>query len=249
MTSFGVVVLLVTGPAAAADGDGRVLRPRSPEPLFRQGGVGAADACEGGAVVDDGTAETGYGWVPSAVDGRYVQRFTSAQVGSGDLLEVCVCWTRSRADATVDFEVQVYPDAGGVPALTPVASIPAAATAVPEFPGGAFTTVTLPAGVGWPSDPFYVGVAWNPSADQFFFVCADSSPGTPFVDTFFIDDRADEWGSAADTGDPTFADHRALMVRVVGSGGPIPVPAGGPVAAVLVIGFMAVAGGLLLRRW
>jgi len=40
---------------------------------------GGAD-CPGGLALDDGTAETGYGWIPSVPDGEYVQRARSRRI-------------------------------------------------------------------------------------------------------------------------------------------------------------------------
>ena len=51
-------------------------------PGVRAEGVVAAPSgseCSDGVVLDDGTLETGYGWVPSVIDGRYVQRFERAR--------------------------------------------------------------------------------------------------------------------------------------------------------------------------
>lgn len=213
-------------------------------------GVPAGDACEGGVVVDDGTLETGYSWVPSVVDGRYVQRFERSGLGADQFLrEICVCWTRSRTDADLEFAVELYADAGGEPRLEPTASLAATAVAVPVFPGGAFSTVTIPGG-GWfvPSAVYYVGVRWNPSADQFFFICADRSEGTPVTGGFFTDDRADGWGNILDTSDPIFVGHRAMMIRLQPGPPPGRVPEVGPAGAVALATLLALAGVQALRR-
>jgi hypothetical protein len=213
-------------------------------------GSPVGEACEGGVVVDDGTLETGYGWVPSAVDGRYVQRFERSGLGADRVLrEICVCWTRSRTDADLEFAVELYADAGGEPRLEPTASLAATALAVPAFPGGAFSTVTIPDG-GWlvPTEVYYVGVRWNPSADEFFFVCADRSEGTPVTGGFFTDDRADGWGNLLDTSDPIFLGHRAMMIRLQPGPPPGRVPAVGPVGAAALASLLALAGMLALRR-
>ncbi len=238
----GGLALLLTAAAAAADSRATA----GSVDLGRR----AAEACQGGIVVDDGTLETGYGWVPSVRDGRYVQRFERADLGADQFLrEVCVCWTRTRPDTEVSFRVELYFDAGGEPRMTPAASLEALATAVPAFPDGAFTTVTIPDG-GWfvASPVYYVGARWDASVDQFFFVCADRSAGTPVTGGFFTDDRATGWGDVLNTSDPIFAGHRAMMVRLVGGPPPAKVPAAGPAGAALLVVLTAIAGLAVLRR-
>ena len=100
------------------------------------------------------------------------------------------------------------------------------------------------------TDVFYIGVQWNPSEDEFFFVCADQTPTTPAVDGWFIDDRADGWTSVLETSDPIFDDHRAMMIRARAAEGFYPlVPAMGVFGTafyVLLISSLGVA--LLLHR-
>ena len=95
----------------------------------------------------------------------------------------------------------------------------------------------------------YAGVRWNASVDQFFFVCADHSPETDPVNVFYIDDRADEWGSALDTSDPIFDGHRAIMVRATTrSAADYAVPALGPAGSAALALFLAAAGWFILTR-
>jgi hypothetical protein len=179
-------------------------------------GEDLAPLCADGVVKDDGTVETGYGWVPSVVDGRYVQSFSSTEFAGRKLEEVCVCWLRTRADDSIEFEVQIYRDAGGRPEMHPMATFPARAEAVPQGILGEMYSVDT-GGIVIPWGPIYIGVAWDASADQFFFVCTDKSDETPPVEAFFIDDRADEWASVFETSDPIFIGHKAIIVRAVGS--------------------------------
>ncbi len=85
----------------------------------------AGSDCPGGLALDDGSAETGYGWVPSVPDGEYVQRILFGQLPNRRLESVCICWQRTREDADVDFEVVFYEDAGGQPAAEPYSAVPA----------------------------------------------------------------------------------------------------------------------------
>ncbi len=182
----------------------------------RQDGTITGPGCEDGLVLDDGSAETAYGWVPSAVWGEYVQTFPINPLMSSRLDSVCVCWTRTQADDDIDFEIVVYSGSPGSPASRELFSVPATAADIPQWPDGAFLEVDIP-----PEAPVlgtsthHIGVRWDPSADQYFFLCADQSPGGTPVGGFFRDDRADgQWGSVLDTSDPIFADHHAMMVRV-----------------------------------
>jgi len=188
---------------------------RSIEPSVTVSAMIPGPGCEDGIVLDDGSMETGYGWVSSAVWGEYVQEFPSEELGSTILDSLCVCWTRTREDEDIDFEVVVYKDFSGIPGNAPIMVFPARATHVPVYGEGAFYEVDFqdqlpPLGVG----TYHIGVRWNPSVDQFFFLCADQNPGSEPVPGFFRDDRSDgEWGSILETSDPMFQDHAAIMIR------------------------------------
>jgi len=209
-------------------------------------------ACVDGVVKDDGVPETGYGWVPSVVEGVYVQEFHSDELANRRLEKVCVCWLRTREDDSVAFDVVLYQDAGGIPAMVPFAVVPALATEVPTgvASGGRFFDVDL-TGVTAPLGTFYAGVRWNPSLDQYFFLCVDKSPETPEVNGFYIDDRSTEWGSVFGTPDPVFTGHRAMMVRVESFPAQPPqlaipvLSTGGTVTLILALGL---GGALLLAN-
>jgi len=225
------------------------------EPLSQEqkGGWSPAqlqDDCAGGVVKDDGSLETGYGWVPSVIDGVYVQEFHISEFPSDRLQSVCICWLRTREDSDLSFEVVFYQDNDGLPAETPYASVPAVASSVPDglASGGAFYEVDV-SQIIIQGSRFYVGARWNPSIDQFFFVCADHSPETDPVNVFYIDDRADEWGIALDTPDPIFDGHRAIMVRATAQApAEFAVPALGPAGSAILALLLATGGWLLLTR-
>jgi len=90
----------------------------------RQDGTITGPGCEDGLVLDDGSAETAYGWVPSAVWGEYVQTFPINPLMSSRLDSVCVCWTRTQADDDIDFEIVVYSGSPGSPASRELFSVP-----------------------------------------------------------------------------------------------------------------------------
>jgi len=206
-------------------------------------------ACEDGLVLDDGTMETGYGWVPSAVWGEYVQRFSGNDLNSTILDSICVCWTRTREDDSIDFEVVLYRDRGGFPAEHPWATFPVHAEGVPLYGEGRFFEIPL-AGLSpvLPGGDWDIGVRWNPSEDQFFFLCADHSPTDHPAAGFFRDDRAEgEWGDVLDTSDSVFDFHAAMMIR------PRPLKVGwvpllNPSGMAVMVLLLAFVGWLVLRK-
>ena len=176
--------------------------------------VAASAACSGGVVKDDGSVDSGYGYVPNAKFGRYVQELHSSELASTAMADVCVCWLRTRADSDIDFEVVFYHEENGRPAAEPYAKIAATATGVPEGveAAGRFYTVDA-SGVTVPQGKSYLGVHWDPSASKFFFVCVDRSVETQRVNVFSMEDRSPRWTEVGDSPDPIFKPHRAIMVR------------------------------------
>ena len=173
-----------------------------------------ASPCAGGAVKDDGSVETGYGYVPSATMGQYVQEFHADEIGSRELSKVCVCWLRSRSDDALDFEVVFFEQEGDRPAPNPYAQVAATATEVPKGVDEAgrlyevdVTGVTVPEGTS------YIGVRWNPSADDLFFVCTDTSEETEYVNVFSAETLSPRWKNIKDSRDRIFRPHRAILVR------------------------------------
>lgn len=208
--------------------------------------VDASEACAGGLVRDDGSAETGYGWVPSVVEGIYVQEVIATDLPTRIMEKVCACWLRTRVDAEIDFDVVFYAQEDGRPAADPYASVPAQAGAIPSGVTGRFYEVDV-SGVVLVPGVSYVGVRWDPSADDFFFVCVDTTPSTALVEGFFIDDRAADWVSISQALDPIFDAHRAMMIRLVARPeADVPVLPG-PGLALFVLG-LAVAGAVALAR-
>lgn len=242
-----VGMVLMTQPCWGVGDDSRTLgAPEAPE-----GAVVARQvtACGDGVVLDDGTVETGYGWVPSVVWGEYVQVFPGEAVHTTLLERVCLPLTRTRADDTMEFEVVVYGTAGPGPSGGVKYSFPASASGVPVFPETAFYEIDLgdAAPVLAPSW-VHIGIRWNPSVDQFFFVGADQDgPGEP-VGGFFRDDRAGgEWGDVLNTSDPIFQDHRAMGVRIV-TRQVAWIPVLGWPGRILMAGLLASIGWVALRR-
>jgi hypothetical protein len=237
-----VVFVTALVPQSAA----QTLAPPSTE---RETISSAADECVDGVVKDDGTLESGYGWVPSVVDGRYVQRFNVAEFPSRKIDQVCICWSRTADDDEVSFRVELYRDRGGRPARSPEVSAEAVAAAVPQFPQGGFFTVDVSdAEMVAPTNVFYLGVQWDPSRDQFFFICVDQTDATPVVDGWYVDDRADGWTSVLESDDPIFDDHHAMMIRAVGGEGSYQlIPTVGVWGIIILMAVIAGVGVAVLR--
>ena len=240
-----IVMLLLAWSVSVASSEELTTRTLGIERLAgRQTGPG----CDDGLVLDDGSAETAYGWVPSAVWGEYVQTFPVEPLVSSRLDSVCVCWTRTRTDDTLDFEIVVYSGSEYSPRRAELFSFPASLASVPQWPDSAFVEVQIP-----PDAPalnasvHHIGVRWNPSLDQFFFLCADQSPTDSPNGGFFRDDRSEgEWASILETSDPIFADHAAMMVRVRAHRVAW-VPTAGPVGLIILVFLMAISGWGTLR--
>lgn len=214
-------------------------------------GAPPGPSCDEGLVKDDGTVETGWSWVPSVIRGEYVQEFNSGELPTRVIDRVCLCFLRTRDDADLDFDLVFYrqhPE--GLPEALPFAVVPGQ---VRDLPMGVAQSRFVEVEVGGlevPAGTFYVGPRWNASIDQFFFVCADTSPGTPRTNLWWIDDRAAGWDNAFTTIDPIFAQHRAALIRPVavpvsGVEG-VDVPVGPTGLAVLAL---VLAAAALLRLW
>lgn len=247
--------VLVAALVWAAPGGAEGTRVASPGASDVHGSVTVDGPCADGLVRDDGSLETAFGWVPSVIDGRYVQEFEQAAlVPTRSVAKVCLCLTRTRPDSDIDLVVEVY-EAGRLepglrPVDRPVVQVPLTATDVPQYPEGAWYEVEIEPAAAVDTRLFYVGARWDASVDQFFFICADESPITPFTEGFFRDEEAWTWARISESGDPIFQDHRALMIRAVaGEGPPAPaIPAASPASGLVTALLIAALGLLGLQR-
>ena len=171
-------------------------------------------ACDTATSKDDGSVESGYGFVPSATTGTYVQAFDSSELKGTYLTSVCLCFMKTRGDRDIEFELVVFEDAGGHPAQKPLASIKASQKNVAPSKGeaGAFVEVQLPS-LKLPAGRVYIGARWDPSQEKFLFICNDQSEETTKTDVYFSEDRKPAWSSVEEARDPIFLPHRAIMVR------------------------------------
>ncbi|MBL7128545.1 MAG: T9SS type A sorting domain-containing protein [Ignavibacteria bacterium] len=168
--------------------------------------------CSGGHIHDDGVAENGYGWNPSAgnpsgfatkfVPTTYPYKFT----------KFCVAWTRvASGPANHTFTIYQWQSVGGLPGPV-MDSIVVTAVGVPVW-----TTVTifdfdLPS--TWAqvtSGDVYIGVMWNPVTVSGIYVGADQSTTTPLWPGYA------KTATAAWTPIQTyFSGYRALLTRAEG---------------------------------
>ncbi|MEO1083261.1 MAG: hypothetical protein AAFY88_03380 [Acidobacteriota bacterium] len=173
-------------------------------------------ACADGVKLEDGTIETGYGFVTTATKGEYVQRFDSKLFPSRNITEVCVCWIRGSRVNKVDFEVVFYEEVNGRPVDEPYAAVKASSEGLPfrKANAGRFFPAAIE-GVTIPEGGSYIGVRFNPSVSKQIFVCADQSEGTAAVPGFQREDRAKGWDNMLQSRDWIFGKHRALSIRAV----------------------------------
>jgi hypothetical protein len=142
--------------------------------LAMTGPVRSQDDCAGGSVYDDGTFENGYGAKPSSGWSEYVMRFTPP-AGTRRLERVCACFTRSGADSSLTFDLNVYsvgPD--GKPGIL-LGSQHAFAFGVPAHPNRRFYSYDVSRLDIEGDDPVYIGPAWSPVADTQIYLCADQN--------------------------------------------------------------------------
>ncbi len=248
--SFWLAMIVTLGTAWAGPVTAQPLAPDA----ARADGGGDPAACADGLVPDDGSAESGYGWVPSVIEGEFVQEIDSSQLASRRLESVCICWLRTRADTTIDFEIVFYKeelvDGVAVPAAAPYAAIPASAEVTPLGIAESFFEIDA-TGIRIPRGRSFIGARWDASVDQFFFICVDQSEPTPLVEAFFRDDRSKgEWTSVFETTDPIFDEHRAMMIRVRAKPAvPVEIPALGGLGLALLTAALATAALAILRRY
>lgn len=216
---------------------------------LQRGDSTPAPLCEDGVVVDDGSLETGYGFVPSVFEGQYLQRFDAEDLPTRDAESVCVCWLRTRSEDAIEYEVVFYEDRDGEPDFLPYASVSAAAEDVPQGIVGRFYEVDV-SGVELREGPAWVGVRWDAGDPSFFFVCADHGPddGQVFPASFSFD-RGRNWFPVLENPDPIFAGHRSLLLRLLTRAPtPVEVPIQGLPARLLLVVALALTAVLLLGR-
>lgn len=186
----------------------------APPPLPKATRAPASRACKGGWIADDGSADAGYGFVPSARVGVYVQEIHSEQLPSRRLDEVCVCLYKGLARRRAEFDIVFYEEQNGRPATEPYASLPARARIeAKRFREAKHYFQVDASSIEIPEGASYIGVRWDPKEQFHLFICGDKTADTAAQKGFFTEDRAKGWTNIATSRDPMFRDHRALLVR------------------------------------
>jgi hypothetical protein len=132
------------------------------------------DDCAHGSVYDDGVFENGYGAKPSSGWSEYVMRFTPP-LGTRRLERVCACFTRSGADSSLTFDLNIYgAGADGKPGAL-LGTQRAFAFGVPMNPLRRFYSYDVSALKIGGDQPLYIGAAWSPVDDTQIYLCADQN--------------------------------------------------------------------------
>lgn len=173
------------------------------------------DTCPGGIQTDDGTFEQSYGASFGMI--AYAMRVSPADAVRFD--RVCVCFRRNQPsfspqDPRLALNLKIWRDDEGVPgeilaSLDNVRADPVNNSS--NFFSWDVSTLDFRT-----AGPVFVGVEWDASDDEDFFLCADQSGpgGEPafFGSTTFNDSPSLRLGQVG-----AFPDYRALGIRVLAS--------------------------------
>lgn len=175
--------------------------------------------CSDGIKYDDGFFESGVGFqafaLPLVGD---VMKFTPPFPAS-KLESVCICWVRnaSNNDSQIFFDIAVWASdgPGGAPGTLLGKLTTQSASSVPSSGASAFYRYDLSSLNLTTSAPIFIGPAWDPGDDRDFFVCEDTSLGTPkqsgYYGDFLYADKPDVL--MGETGH--FPEYRALGIRAL----------------------------------
>lgn len=220
--------------------------PAAVGPVVRGG-----QACAGGEIYDDGTAENGYSGNPAQVSSFQGGMLFTPAAYPATYDTVCVGLV-SLGGANLDFQIQVHADdgAGGTPG-TLLGSVPVSVT---DLPGGlpcTFYTVDISSlGLNIASGSVIIGAQWNPMTFPSRFLCSDESVTTTLRPGYLNFNLGDGWVAT----ETVFPAYRAQLVRAVegqvqAAEPGVPVPGiGGWVAAALAGLMLLVAGRRLSTR-
>jgi len=214
-----------------------------PGPGQRGSGV-----CGPGAIsYDDGTYETGYGWNNFITDGVITQRYVPPS-SPIQINQVCASLTQLGSDPSWSGNIQVYADSGAGPGAL-LASVPFTAVGVATYPSFSDHTFDLSASNLVVSGNFYLGLQWDATVEEDFFIGADESPSTPLNPGYAkaIGGKVQGGGGSWTPNQTYWSGYRALAISVA-VGSPVDVPALGPWGLVGLVAVLLVGGLFLLRR-
>lgn len=184
--------------------------------------VAESGPCARAVALDDGGIETGYGFVPSAEWGLYLQRFDLPALRGVELEAVCVCFMKTRGDTDADFELVFYAEEDRRLPPQPYAVVAGSVDDLADDKklAGRFDAIPVDGVRFSEKGPTWIGVRWDPSVENFFFVCADQSrseeeAGREAIPVVLQEDRRPQWADVIGNRDPIFTGHHAIGVRPV----------------------------------
>ncbi len=196
---LGLCVLLPEGSVVAAEAASEAERPREPCGEYQR---------------DDGTVETGFGFVPTQASGTYVQVFENRSEDPVTIREVCACFIKSRGEQEVDFDIVAYRATESGPSAIPFYVAKGQGSVAARRSADAGDFLTTPTELVLPPGRSYVGVRWDPSANRFLHVCADSSEAVESSQVYYRDGASKGWTETTASRDPIFRNNRAIFVRL-----------------------------------
>ena len=157
------------------EGEGEGVYEGEGEGVYEGEGEGegsAAEDCVGGLGLDDGIPSGGFGFNNSRLFAIAVNRVTPPAYPY-DLNEVCVNLIAGGIDTTLNYDVVVFNDNGGVPG-TLLGSVPGQSLELTNAPGFYSTDVSA-ANIQLTSGDYYIGIQYSPLADNNINIYLDSS--------------------------------------------------------------------------
>jgi hypothetical protein len=169
-------------------------------------------------IYDDGVFENGYGWINTVTDGRMVSLFTPPAY-PWQFNTFCLALTKAGTAADFTFDIEVYEAtcAGGEPTTLVTTITGVTAVGVPVYPSYTFYDFDISSIPQLNSGSYYIGIKWNPSVYQSYYMMADESVTTPYHPGYGYDDIDAAWFPISDFG----GGGKALGYRTLG-------PAAGP---------------------
>lgn len=230
------------------------LLSHTPSSPFQVSSPSAAECQPGVADIvihDDGEAENGYGWYPSAVYGKMADPFAPPSYPA-TITTVCLALATDRAtDVPLDFNLAVYKKAAG--------GGPGAVMGTKSFTGNAVSisgTPFVPAfeafdisdlGIEITSGEVFISVEWEPLPEhEGIYLAADESQSTPLAGGY-LEAENEPWQPIGNL----HSAYRAMFIRAVM---PESQPTARPAVSVPTLGFwsvllmIAVLGGAAARR-
>jgi len=197
----------------------------------------ADDACLGGEIYDDGVPEAGISGGAGLLDTyEVVQQFNPTSLAKF-YAKVCVNLLSAGAPSH-DFEIVVYSSDGGVPG-TQLGATPVTAGDLPSRLPGRWYSFDVTGVAGFTTTaPVFIGIRTRPTEQEWLFLQADRSAGTPVHPAFNNTHQGAGWTSMQLSPN----NFNAMLIRAVPA---VPVPtlsAFAYVATLILLGIVALYG-------